>query len=54
MSTYQRPDNGMVSDYLDKNKKMYDYGEKQYYYSDNDIMEYHNHDKVKGDMLLMR
>ena len=54
MATYQRPDNGMVSDYLDKNKKMYDYGEKQYYYTDKEIMDYHNHDKVKGDMLLMR
>ena len=53
MATYQRPDNKVVSTYMDKNKKMLDYGDKSYYYTDKEIIDYQVQDKVIGDMLLM-
>jgi hypothetical protein len=54
MKTYQRPDNGVVSTYMDKNSKLKDYGEDGYYYTDKQILDYQNKDELTGDMLLMR
>ena len=54
MAVYQRPDNKMVSEYKEKNKKLYDFGEKGYYYTEKQIIDYHEKDKIVGEMMLMR
>ena len=38
MAVYERPDQGAISDFMEKGKKLKDYGEKGYYYNDKEIL----------------